>query len=75
MCAQNVMVGGWLAVKSVASVVSGRLFLGFEKHATGFRFFCGKVIEGLCADKRQLSLLPTSALFITSRPFGASYFR
>src|SRR5579871_396763 len=27
-CAQNVVVCGWLVVKSVASVVSGRLFSG-----------------------------------------------
>jgi hypothetical protein len=28
-CAQNVVFGGWLAEKSVASMVSGRLLLGF----------------------------------------------
>jgi hypothetical protein len=52
-CAQNVVVDGWLAVKSVASAVSGRLVLWFEKHATVLKFLCGKVFEAVLASGRS----------------------
>jgi hypothetical protein len=65
-CAQNVVVDGYLVEKSVASVASGRRFLGFEKHATFLRFSVEKFGALLVVKRkkvvRALRECPTHAM-------------